>query len=787
MGKKRIVELQFPLAGINSKYAYRQQPPFTTPDALNMRPAGAIKNRDRGGSRPGMDKYFYEELGSGSPVRMLSEVDIVKDDGVHFWTDNFLGASLSPIWSTASWVSTQPSVVPPGGIIVDTASEVASVVRDALSDFEETGSYQTELFVAPYNGQHWGTYKLFVRMDDTTPDVTADGTVIELDITGATGAYSGRILNYASGIPTEYLFTTTGSDGYPAAGIFRCLVAGDNIKVYWRGVQLITQTVAAPAGKRFGFGLHCTVDNGVCLADYFRIQYTSNVLVNVNRRILTASAGGSFYTDSSIGQLTAVSSSLTLASDHHIQATQRLQKLYIADYSEPRAAENDGDISVDTVLTSVSIGDFTILGISTDDDVVEITNGTGSITDGTYEIASIAVGGLTMTATTGTGTCTFNVMRGAKIYTPVTDTLSLYLAEAGKGTVPVGPKIIAHYRDRIVMADAHLWYMSRQGNPLDFDYSADSGDTQRAVAAQTSDAGRLGEVITALIPFSDDYMLFGCENSVWVLRGDPAWSGQIDNLSRNIGILSNTSYCLGPSGEIIFLSRDGLYIMPNATTPPQSVSSETLPNDLLNIDPKLFDILMAYDVKERGVHIYNTPKAGGSVKHWWFDWDQKSTWPVDVPVTFQPTSILSYKAHDTVDGAVLLGCRDGYVRKFHQNFVSDGATAITSNLIVGPIRTAKSNYRDGKVIEVIGALAEGSGDVTADVLIGKTHEATVRASAFATHTLTDGILHGLNRKFRPRARGGSFAIKLSNAEDFKHWSYERLTVVTETSGKERVY
>ena len=40
MAKDRLIGLQFPLAGMNKRLAYQSQPPYTTPDALNVRPIG---------------------------------------------------------------------------------------------------------------------------------------------------------------------------------------------------------------------------------------------------------------------------------------------------------------------------------------------------------------------------------------------------------------------------------------------------------------------------------------------------------------------------------------------------------------------------------------------------------------------------------------------------------------------------------------------------------------------------------------------------------------------------
>ena len=46
-------ELLFPVAGLNRKNAIQSQPPYTTLDALNVRPYRPESKRMAGGSRPG--------------------------------------------------------------------------------------------------------------------------------------------------------------------------------------------------------------------------------------------------------------------------------------------------------------------------------------------------------------------------------------------------------------------------------------------------------------------------------------------------------------------------------------------------------------------------------------------------------------------------------------------------------------------------------------------------------------------------------------------------------------
>ena len=73
------VDLRFPVGGVARRYGYQYQAPYTTPDALNVRPYDTLEGRERGGSRPGTVKSFALQLGAPSPVQLLAPVSYVDD------------------------------------------------------------------------------------------------------------------------------------------------------------------------------------------------------------------------------------------------------------------------------------------------------------------------------------------------------------------------------------------------------------------------------------------------------------------------------------------------------------------------------------------------------------------------------------------------------------------------------------------------------------------------------------------------------------------------------------
>lgn len=790
-----IAELRFPAGGVVKRLAYQHQAPFTTAEALNVRPKECMEGRERGGSRPGLCNAFMTQLGSGNPVRMITTVNYVQEDGLTFWSDSFNAATLGGEWSAASWINASLPSVYTGKYSSVEYNTTRGAVRTALSDMDTTQGYKVGIYIVPYMGAHHGTYKLFARMNNTTPVGTTDGVIATLTMTGTDGSYSGTLVGYNGGTATSYSFSGTLSS--VKAGWFTLLCSGTTYVAAWCGTQLSSQTLTlgANAGYRMGFGLDCTVAEGICLADTFRIDYRTNINKQVMRRPVIASANGSVYYESYAGTFETVAGSVNLTNDRHISAAERGQRLYIADTCEPRASGTSGSISAGVLDEAGITWSGGSISIDVNNDVVELISGTFSTgAVGVFNITSVdPTNGITLATTSGVNPATYSatnvswrVLRGPKIFNPVTNGLSLFSADSGKGFVPAGCPLVCRYRDRLVWAgdpnNPHIWYMSRQGTPGDYNYGADVDDGQRAVGGASAPAGTVGEPIKALIPYQDDYLIFGLENSLWVMRGDPALGGSLDCISQNVGVVGAKSWCHGPNGEVIFLSRDGVYsVVGNAV---QSISRERLPRDLINLDSNTYTILLAYDAVNRGVNILITTNSTNVRTQWWFDWDSKGFWPEQLPATMEATSIYEHYAPSGDDSGVLLGCKDGYIRKFSYAVSNDDGTAFNSHVYYGPIKLGSSEYNDGLLVELIGTTAKKMcGDVNWAVHTGVDPETAVESTAFASGTWATA---GTNYKERPRARGHCAYVKLSNGQTNTSWAIEKVTGVIKRAGAQRL-
>ena len=418
--------------------------------------------------------------------------------------------------------------------------------------------------------------------------------------------------------------------------------------------------------------------------------------------------------------------------------------------------------------------------------------------------------------------CRFFVMRAPKVYDPneyrvtlwETDTYTAGDAADGlcydnaeavpggivgarivgdhKGYVPVGCPIITLFRDRIVMGGAayapHVWYMSRAGNPRDFDYGQNADDFGRAIAGTTGDAGQVGEAITAIIPGSDDYLLFGTKHTLWIMRGDPAYGGSLDSLSRSVGVVDRTAWCHGPAGEVIFLAEDGLYGLPPGGGVPEPLSMERIPDELRSIDISKTQVTMTFDPLAYGVHIFLT--ATGSVdttSHWYMDWVGKGFWPVDfADPDLNPTAVCVWNPDADKSSSVLMGCADSRIRRFDKTKSTDDATegsaaspnTLTSEVVLGPIQLGASGG-EGLLQSLEATFANESGvagSVAWEVRVGNTPAEALTATVFATGSWGNGISY----RSRPRARGAWMTLTLRSTSS---WAMETIQGIVKTVGR----
>jgi len=791
MPKFREKRLLFPARGLDKQMSFQNQPPYTSPNLQNVRPFDTIEGKGRGGSRPGIRKGYRTELGSGAKVNLISSVAITDTSGFTQFAENFQVTTLEDNgWTAvASYSSSLPTIYTSddAAIVYQDDTAKAGGVKDALVPvIDVSQAFTVELLCVPYQGVMGGNYTLWAGLDDTSPDPLQDGLLATLTMVDGTDSYSGNLKHYSGGVlQNTYNFTGLTSTDTVKSRLLWFLISGTSVKVYVDNTLEVDETISAvdSSHKRFGFGLEATVEDAACMVESVLVQYYVDTLDQKERVILVAGAGGSVYKETFEGVMEEVTSNLSINSDVRIRATDLSGKLYIADHRDTRAEGTDG-VLTSAVLSAASIADWTAINLDVYDYVVVITNGTGSTTDGTYEIQSIASGGITLTPDPGDGTCSYHIERGPKVYDPATNALSLWVATSGKGQVPTGSTIVERYRARIIMGgNSRLWYMSRQYDALDWDYGASDTDYGRAVAGQNAEAGDVGQPITAISPHNDDYVIFGSARQTYILRGDPTYAGaNLGPVSKTIGIVGPDAWCESDDGELIFLSASGVYgLAPGGNGRPQMLSS-AIPRGLKNLTQDAYQVSMAFDSKDEGVHLF-VWQSGVKNTHYWMDWRTKGFFPVAVPEDLIPFSVYVLGTAVVNTSDVIMGGSDGYMRRFSEFEQGDDGEEIESYVEIGPIMLGDGRTRDGMLQMLMAMLDVNSGSVDWSLKVGYSNQAAITATTLDSGTWDEDT--GMQATNWPKVRGFAAILRLDNS-GIAPWAMEQVTARIQMAGEQRI-
>ncbi len=392
---------------------------------------------------------------------------------------------------------------------------------------------------------------------------------------------------------------------------------------------------------------------------------------------------------------------------------------------------------------------------------------------------------------------------GVFIWNPATVTASSLTASVG--TLPIGCDIICAWRYRIVLSggatNPYGVFFSRQGDPTDWDYSVQ--DASGAQSLALANAGQIGDVVTAMCPHADNCLILGCPTSLWMLQGDPRSGGQLLNLSQTIGIVDRNAWCTTPDGLFVFLSADGLYMIPagcSSTGNPVSLSREKLPVELLNVsrstgsDGKVASL--AYDVRHRGIHVFIARRPDGVTDtgntHWFFDWETKSFWEVQfAQAGMDPWCATAMKNTPSSESVVACGCRDGQVRVFDTGTTTDALSnistpatkTINSYVALGPFGDDPALSHDVRLDQMDLSLSSGSGDVTWSLYRGNSAEEATSNLTAGLESNSGTIGPGRNYRSYPRVRGSAIYLKLSSTAS---WAYEAGTALLSKLGRVRV-
>lgn len=289
------------------------------------------------------------------------------------------------------------------------------------------------------------------------------------------------------------------------------------------------------------------------------------------------------------------------------------------------------------------------------------------------------------------------------------------------------PRLICLWRGRTVQSgligDPQNWFMSRVGDAHDYDYGAAvENDPSIAVAGNNSELGLIGDVITALIPYTDDILIFGGDHTIYMMRGDPAAGGSIDRISDAIGMAWGMAWCKDPLGNVYFFSNlCGVFTFVPGQSQPVRISQGIDPL-LREVDTGENIIRLIWDDRFQGFHLFITlTDEAAATTHYFYEartgawWQDKFT-----NKKHNPLCCCTLDGNEPGDRVPLIGSWDGYVRAITPDAVDDDGYAIASEVLLGPLLTP--NLDDVEVKDAQAVLGETSGNLNYEILYGDTAE-----------------------------------------------------------------
>jgi len=341
-------------------------------------------------------------------------------------------------------------------------------------------------------------------------------------------------------------------------------------------------------------------------------------------------------------------------------------------------------------LTTVGVSGGTIKRFS--------TSGTQSITGGTNALDSNSY----VQSVSLFKRCYWTDGRQYKQFEPITNAVIDYKSTQA-GAIPSRCALIDTWRGRIVLArsadEPHNWFLSRKDDPDNWDFFPPVPSEIDAVAGNNSPAGLCPDIINAIVPYSEDILVFGGDHSIWALVGDPAAGGRLELISDVTGMSFGRPWCKDPNGVLYFFgSQGGLFRwVPGAR--PERVSLNKIERQLQDVNLATHYIRLAWNYRDEGLHIFQFPfgTGGTQVSHWFYEMKTdafaKDLFGTSTVTNVQPTAVMVIDGDDFDDRVMLLGCEDGRIRKWDREAKSDDTrsddttpVAIDAYVTIGPLQ-----------------------------------------------------------------------------------------------------
>lgn len=348
-------------------------------------------------------------------------------------------------------------------------------------------------------------------------------------------------------------------------------------------------------------------------------------------------------------------------------------------------------------------------------------------------------------------------------------------------------RLVKAWRGRLIWArfsdDPNEWLMSAVGKPYDYDISPQVITATQAVLGSKSPrgTGKAPDIVNALIPFSDDILIVGCESSIWVLDGDPMDGGRFWLMSNSTGIAFGDSWCQDEYGTVYFMGTRGCVYSYTRGGGVKPLSDNAIPDRLRDIDFSTTYVKMQWDTQEQGFRLFRCPvNPDDSEAQEHYFWSRRMQgWYTDTfkNADHEPTAVFVGDGDLASERRSVVGCVDGYIRAFSMDATSDDGEPILSRALCGPL-TPDEVAVETRFKGLTAVLATSQGGCGYQLF------ASDMPDSLGTAVATGSLEPGRNSTHFVQGVGSYVALELS-AQSTEGFSVESLAIGVYPAGRKR--
>jgi len=730
----------FPIKGLDIAHSKHDQPQDSTPDCLNVLPYEPVSGRLRGGSRPGSKRSYATAIGGGTtPVNYLGTYTLPLDAG---------------------------TIVPTNVLLTETFTDTDGVALNSHnSAWTAYYTYQSSYAYDTFNGGVSNS-SAYIHSNLARP--------IQAGLIGAKYTANPSI-GAAYSVKITMKATTVGNQAKMGIGVRIGTANGTGI---YADFLPCTATVDGQAVNYVNktMGQVTTIPAG------------SPQFLETLDHILELRVNGNFFTF-------YVDGNLLLSFVSSANATNTKVGFYWGGFSITTDADNfiisNGNPVAQYRQTNVIAVSGGIIYEGNQSTLNPISGTTNGLVPGVP--VQIAYFGTKGYAVDGTNIVQINMTAN------LIETYTLI----GAGTPPTNCTLACIWNGRLMLAgkrDAPDQFFGSRGlYPNDWNYNTGLSDS----AFQYSTYGTVGNVpdaIIAMVPFTDDILVFLCDHTLVMLNGDPGSGGHLDLVSNAIGGLGPNCWTKSPEGVLYFAGTGGFYKIQPGGGAPECISNNTINEIFKSIDRSQTYVTCCWDRDRWGCHIFLTPVTSGAAKHLYFDGRTQSFWYMQYPDDYGPICATVYDGDAAVDRVMMMGGRTGFIYQLDNTLSHDVDTAlptpnpvgITSYVWLGPFIPG-DDFHETKIFGLQAYLSDQQGtqvnNMNWTLQTGNDAAQAMGSSPAGFTAATAGAgyvgVYGRRPLLLNRMRGLAFAMKCWNDTMDRRFSFERLLLPIEPGAQIR--